>query len=175
MLCALMYFWDTLRGVLYVHWNFLGMNNILLITYTKIIQPNEGIAFLLGFGRVMQYPSNCRKIWYGAQTISRIPRMGYCMFIEYFALWTWMQHELNVSKLNWSSVSFWLSTWFAIPRWKTLFEQNLQYPYIRGVKYFNHPHIYFVWMNKGKLHAIPSFYLFFIIVDHWGSIGVATM
>jgi hypothetical protein len=24
-----------------------------------VMWPNEGIAFLLGFGRVMQYPSNC--------------------------------------------------------------------------------------------------------------------
>jgi hypothetical protein len=34
-----MYFWDTLRRVLHVHWIFLGMNNTLLIVKTKIIQP----------------------------------------------------------------------------------------------------------------------------------------
>jgi len=27
-------------------------------------------------------------VWYGTQTISGVPRMGYCTFIEYFALWT---------------------------------------------------------------------------------------
>jgi hypothetical protein len=27
-----------------------------------VMLPNEGIAFLLGFGRAMQYPSNCQKI-----------------------------------------------------------------------------------------------------------------
>ncbi len=53
-------------------------------------------------------------------------------------------NALNVSKLNWSFVLLLLSNWFAIPPWKTLFEQNLQYPYIRGVKYFNRPLIYFV-------------------------------
>jgi hypothetical protein len=42
----------------------MGINNTPPITYTKIIQsmvfieyPNEGIAFLLGFVKVMQYPS----------------------------------------------------------------------------------------------------------------------
>jgi hypothetical protein len=50
-----------------------------------VIWPNEGIAFLLSFFRAMQYPSNCQKI-YGAQTISRISRMGYCTFIAYFVL-----------------------------------------------------------------------------------------
>jgi drug/metabolite transporter superfamily protein YnfA len=95
-----------------------------------VLWPNEGITFLLGFGRAIQYPSNCRKIWYGAQTISRVPITGYCTFIEYFVLWTWIQHALNAYKLNWSFVSLWLSTWFAILPWKTLSKHNLQYPYI---------------------------------------------
>ncbi len=47
-------------------------NNInpwcLIIEY-----PNEGIGFLVGFGRVTQYPFMCQKICYGAQCISRIP------------------------------------------------------------------------------------------------------
>jgi hypothetical protein len=81
---------------------------------------HEGIAFLLSFGRVMQYPSNCWKIWYGAQTISGVLRMGYCTFIEYFTLWTWVQHALNVSKLNYSFISLWLSTWFAIRIYRVL-------------------------------------------------------
>jgi len=29
-------------------------------------------------------------------------------------------------------------------------------------------------MNKSKLHAIPSVYYFFIVVDHWGFIAMAT-
>jgi hypothetical protein len=124
---------------------------------------NEGITFLLGFGRAMQYPSDCQRIWYGAQTILGVLKMGYCTFIEYFALWTWIQHALNVSNLNWNSISIWLSTWFTIPPWKTLFEQNLQYPYMGSVKYFNRPLIYFVWMSKNKLHAIPSFYSFLML------------
>jgi hypothetical protein len=35
--------------------------------------PNEGIHFLIGFGRVTQYPSMCQKICYGTQCISSIP------------------------------------------------------------------------------------------------------
>jgi hypothetical protein len=61
-----MHFWDTLKEVLQC-----GI---------------KGIAFLLGFFKAMQYPSNCQKIRYGTQTISRISRMGYCTFIKYFAL-----------------------------------------------------------------------------------------
>ncbi len=53
-----------------------------------IVWPNEGIAFLIGFGKAMQYPLNCQKICYGAQIISRVPRMGYCMSIGYFVLRT---------------------------------------------------------------------------------------
>jgi len=34
--------------------------------------PNEGIGFLVGFGRVTEYPSMCQKICYGAQCIFRI-------------------------------------------------------------------------------------------------------
>jgi hypothetical protein len=51
-----------------------------------VVWPNEGIAFFLHFEKVVQYPLNCRKIWYGAQTISGVPKMGYYTFIEYFAL-----------------------------------------------------------------------------------------
>jgi len=35
--------------------------------------PNEGIGFLIGFGRATQYPSTCQKICYGAQCIFGIP------------------------------------------------------------------------------------------------------
>ncbi len=28
--------------------------------------PHEGISFIVGFGKVMQYPSICQKICYGA-------------------------------------------------------------------------------------------------------------
>jgi len=115
----------------------------------------------------MQYHLNCRNTWYGAQTILRVHRMGYCMFIEYFALWTWAQHALNAFKLNWSFVSLWLSTWFAIPPWKTISKQNLQYPYIGGVKYFNCHLIYFVWMHKSKLQ-----YLHFILSSLVSTVGV---
>jgi len=132
------------------------------------IWPNENIAFLLGFGRVTQYPLNCQNIWYGTQTISKVHRMGYCTFIEYFVLWTWVQQALNVSKLNLSSISFWLSTWFAIPPWKTRFEQNLQYLYIVSVKYFNCPLIYFVWMNKSKLMQYLHFILSLSLSTIWG-------
>ncbi len=52
------------------------------------VSPNEGIAFFLDFGRAMQYSSNCQKIWYGTQNISRILRKGYYTFIEDFVLWT---------------------------------------------------------------------------------------
>jgi len=37
---------------------------------------NEGIGFLVGFGRAMQYPSMCQKICYGAQCTFGIPRKG---------------------------------------------------------------------------------------------------
>ncbi len=30
---------------------------------------NEGISFLVGFGRATQYPSTCQKICYGTQCI----------------------------------------------------------------------------------------------------------
>jgi hypothetical protein len=123
----------------------------------------------------LYFPLSLVIIWYGAQTILRLPKMGYCMFIEYFVLWTWVQRTLNVSKLNWSSILLWLSTWFTIPRWKTRSKQNLQYPYIGCVKYFNCPLIYlFEWRRPSSMQ-IPSFYSFFIIVNCRGSIGVATM
>jgi len=34
---------------------------------------NEGIGFLVGFGKIRQYPSTCQKICYGAQRIYGIP------------------------------------------------------------------------------------------------------
>jgi hypothetical protein len=87
-----------------------------------IVLLNKCVVFLLGFVKVTQYFSKFQKIWCGAQTISRLPMMGYCTFIEYFVLWIWVQHTLNASKLNWLSfVLLWLSTWFVIPPWKTLF------------------------------------------------------
>ncbi len=116
--------------------------------------------FLLRFIRATQYFSKFQKIWYGAQIISRLLKMGYYMFIEYFVLRTWVQHTLNVSKLNWSSILLRLSTWFVIPPWKTLFKQNLQYLYIRCVKYFNCPFIYLLeWTiasSMQHLHFIFS-------------------
>ncbi len=108
--------------------SFWAWTNSPLITWTKIIQPmvftmypNEIILFLLRFVGATQYLSKFQKIWYGAQTISRILRMGYYMFIEYFALWTWIQHALNAFKLNWCFILLWISIWFPIPpSWKTL-------------------------------------------------------
>jgi hypothetical protein len=44
--------------------------------------PNEGIGFLVGFGRVMQYPIMCQNISYGAQCIYGILRGGYCKCIK---------------------------------------------------------------------------------------------
>jgi hypothetical protein len=44
--------------------------------------PNEGISFLVGFGRVMQYPITCEKISYGAQCIFGILQEGYYKCIE---------------------------------------------------------------------------------------------
>jgi hypothetical protein len=125
-------------------------------------------VFLLGFVKATQYLSKFQKIWYGAQTILGLPRMGYSMFIEYFVLWTWVQHTLNASKLNWSSfVLFWLSTWFAIPPWKTLFKKNLQYLYIGCVKYFNCPLIYlFEWTRPSSMQ-----YLHFILSSSLSTIG----
>ncbi len=35
--------------------------------------PNEGIGFLVGFGRATHYPSSCQKICYGTQCIYGIP------------------------------------------------------------------------------------------------------
>jgi hypothetical protein len=149
---------------------------------------HEGITFLLSFVKFTQYFSKFQTIWNGAQTISRVPKEGYYMFIEYFVLWTWIQHAVNVSELTWNSIVLWLSTWFAIPSsWKTLCEQNLQYPYIRGVKYFNCVVIYlFEWTRPSSMQYLHlmfsssmsilggSLYSFLIIVNHWGSIGVAT-
>ncbi len=44
--------------------------------------PNEGIGFLVGFGKVMQYPIMCEKICYGTQCIFGIPQEGYYRCIE---------------------------------------------------------------------------------------------
>jgi hypothetical protein len=90
------------------------------------------------------------------------------MFIEYFVLWTWIQHALNVSKLTWSSIVLWLSTWFTIPSsWKTIFERNLQYPYTKSVKYFNHVGIYlFEWTRPSSMQ-----YLHFIFSSSMSILG----
>jgi hypothetical protein len=45
---------------------------------------NEGISFLISFGKAMQYLSTCQKICYEAQWIYGILYEGYCMFIEFF-------------------------------------------------------------------------------------------
>jgi hypothetical protein len=57
----------------------MGIRNTPLIAWTKIIQsmmfieyPHEGLSFLLGFVKVMQYPSRTFKICYGAQRISNM-------------------------------------------------------------------------------------------------------
>ncbi len=65
-----------------------GMNNTPLIAQTKIIQPmafivqpNEGNASLLDFGKVMKYSSKFQKICYRTQCIFGIPCVGYCRCI----------------------------------------------------------------------------------------------
>ncbi len=143
----------------------LDQNNL---THGVYKVPNEGIAFLLSFVKVTQYFFKFQTIWHGAQIISRVPRKGYGMFIEYFVLWTWIQQALNVSKLTWSSIVLWLSTWFTIPSsWKTLFEQNLQYPYTKSVKYFNHVGIYlFEWTRPCSMQ-----YLHFIFSSSMSILG----
>jgi hypothetical protein len=123
--------------------------------------------FLLSFVRDMQYLFKFQKIWHEAQIILRIPRVGYCMFFEHFVLWTWIQHALNVFKLNWSFVLLWLSTWFTIPPWKTFFKPNLQYPYIKGVKYFN----IYLFVNEWKRPSSMQ-YLHFIFPHHCQPLGV---
>ncbi len=45
---------------------------------------NEGIGFLVGFGRVTQYPVMCQNICYGARCIFGTFREGYCKCIESF-------------------------------------------------------------------------------------------
>jgi hypothetical protein len=57
----------------------MGISNTPSIAWTKIIQSimfikylHEGITFLLGFVRAMQYPSKTFEIWYGAQRIYNI-------------------------------------------------------------------------------------------------------
>jgi hypothetical protein len=70
---------QRMRGIIGVLCSFddeqYPSNNInpwcLIIEY-----PNEGIHFLVGFGRVMRYPSTCQKICYGTQCIFGIPREG---------------------------------------------------------------------------------------------------
>ncbi len=66
-----------------MHCVILGTSNTPPITLTKIIQsimftnyPHEGIAFLLGFGMVMEYPSNFFLICYGAKGIIIYPNRG---------------------------------------------------------------------------------------------------
>jgi hypothetical protein len=55
-----------------------SINPLCLITK----YPNEGIGFLVGFGKVMQYPIMCEKICYGTQCIFGIPQEGYYRCIE---------------------------------------------------------------------------------------------
>jgi hypothetical protein len=38
--------------------------------------PNEGICFLVDFGKAMQYPCMCQKICYGTQCIYGVPGKG---------------------------------------------------------------------------------------------------
>jgi hypothetical protein len=98
----------------------LDQNNSTRGVYTI---PQSWYCAPSSFVKVTQYLSKFQKIWYATQINYRILEKGYCTFIEYFALWTWVQHELNASKLNWSFVLFSLSTWFATPPpWKILFE-----------------------------------------------------
>ncbi len=125
------------------------------------IVPQWGYCVPFGFCFDYAIPFQDSKNMIWNPNYSRIPRVGYCTFIEYFVLWTRIQHALNVPKLNWSSILLLLFTWFAIPSlWKTFFEQNLQYPYIGGVKYFNRPLIYlFEWTRPSSmwnLHFILS-------------------
>jgi hypothetical protein len=46
--------------------------------------PKEGIAFLVGFGMVLQYPSKFQYICNGAQKIFYIPLKKYYTCIQYF-------------------------------------------------------------------------------------------
>ncbi len=64
MLWSLKDLWDTLKRVMHVNWIVMDMSNTPPIAQTKIIEPmvfanypNKGIAFLIGFGMAMQYPS----------------------------------------------------------------------------------------------------------------------
>jgi hypothetical protein len=53
------------------------------VSWFRILSQNdEGIAFLLSFAMVMQYPSKFQNIWCGAQRFYRIPWEGYFMWIE---------------------------------------------------------------------------------------------
>jgi len=136
--------------------------------------PNEGFLFLLSFVRVTQYLSKFQKIWYGIEIIFGIFGKWYYTFIEYFALWTWIQHALSAFKLNWSFVLLWLSTWFAIaPSWKTVSMQNLQYPYIKLSNILIVP--LFICLSKQDQAPCNAFIIFFLHrCWSWGIIGVAT-
>jgi hypothetical protein len=75
--------WDTLRGVVHVNWVVMGMNNTPLIIWTKIIKPmvfanypKHGIAYFLGFGMNMQYPSMIFWLRYGAKGYIIYPNRG---------------------------------------------------------------------------------------------------
>jgi len=69
----------------------MGISNTPPITWIKIIQSivfveylHEGIAFLLGFVRVMQYPSKTFEICYGAQRTYNYYNRGIaCAFNNY--------------------------------------------------------------------------------------------
>jgi len=58
----------------------INQNNLLVvfIEYPKQL----GSTFLIGFGRLMQYPSKFQKICYGAQCIYGVPYERYFMCIK---------------------------------------------------------------------------------------------
>jgi hypothetical protein len=158
----------------------MGMSNTPVIAWTKIIQPmvfieyrNESITLLLSFVRVTQYFSKFQKIWYGAQIILGMPKDGYCTFVEYFTLWTWIQHAWNVFKIELElCIALIIHLVYNNPIKENTLWTKLAIPLYRRCQILYLCLYLFVWVNKTKLHAIPSFYSFLIVVDCWGSIGV---
>jgi hypothetical protein len=146
--------------------NSLDQNNLAHGVF-NVPQWGYCVPFRFCFGYTIPFQDSKDTIW--NPNYLGTPRARYCTFIEYFVLWTWIQHALNAFKLNWSSILLWLFTWFAIPpSWKTLFEQNLQYLYIGGAKYFNWPLIYlFEWTRPSSMWN-----LHFILSSSLSTIGV---